>query len=138
MAVKAYKEAVAYYEQYEPDSEEYPKAVLRLAKAEKFNKEYDSSIEHHKAAMRLFETKGMSQEYTDAASSLKLCYFYAGRAEDVEYNDEEMLKARNRKLDNIIIDEKANLQMTRQYLGKLTYAPARPRTSVFNSSNFSL
>ena len=122
MAVKAYKEAVAYYEQYEPDSEEYPKAVLRLAKAEKFNKEYDSSIEHHKAAMRLFETKGMSQEYTDAASSLKLCYFYAGRAEDVEYNDEEMLKARNRKLDNIIIDEKANLQMTRQYLGKLTYA----------------
>lgn len=121
-ACEAYKLQIAYYEQYDKDSEEYPKAILRLAKAEKFNKDYDASIAHHKQAMQLFEEKGMAQDYTEAASSLKLCYVYAGKTEEVDYKDEAMQKERTQKLDNIIKDEKDNLQMTLQYLGKLTYA----------------
>lgn len=121
-ACEAYNQQIAYYERYDKNSEDYPKAILRLAKAEKFNKNYDASIAHHKQAMQLFEEKGMMQEYTEAASSLKLCYVYAGKTEEVDYKDEAMLKERIQKLDNIIKDEKENLPMTLQYLGKLTYA----------------
>lgn len=121
-ACEPYNQQIAYYERYDKYSEEYPKAILRLAKAEKFNKDYDASIAHHKQAMQLFEEKGMAQEYTEAASSLKLCYVYAGKTVEVDYKDEAMLKERIQKLDNIIKDEKENLPMTLQYLGKLTYA----------------
>lgn len=121
-ACDAFKQQMAYYEQYDKNSEEYPKAILRLGKAEKFNKDYESSIAHHKKAMQLFEEKGMAQEYTNAASSLKLCYFYAGKTDEVDYKDDAMLRERTKKLDDIIKDETGNLQMTLQYLGKLTYA----------------
>lgn len=121
-ACEAYNQQIAYYERYDKNSEDYPKAILRLAKAEKFNKDYDVSIVHHKQAMQLFDEKGMAQDYTEAASSLKLCYVYAGKSEEVDYKDEAMQKDRFLKLDNIIKDEKNNLQMTLQYLGKLTYA----------------
>lgn len=121
-ACEAYNQQIAYYERYDKNSEDYPKAILRLAKAEKFNKDYDVSIVHHKQAMQLFDEKGMAQDYTEAAFSLKLCYVYAGKSEEVDYKDEAMQKDRIQKLDNIIKDEKNNLQMTLQYLGKLTYA----------------
>ena len=121
-ACEAYNQQIAYYERFDKNSEEYPKAILRLAKAEKFNKDYDVSIAHHKQAMQLFDEKSMAQDYTEAASSLKLCYVYAGKSEEVDYKDEAMLKERVQKLDNIIKDEQNNLQMTLQYLGKLTYA----------------
>ena len=121
-ACEAYNQQIAYYERYDKNSEDYPKAILRLAKAEKFNKDYDVSIVHHEQAMQLFDEKGMAQDYTEAASSLKLCYVYAGKSEEVDYKDEAMQKDRIQKLDNIIKDEKNNLQMILQYLGKLTYA----------------
>ena len=121
-ACEAYNQQIAYYERYDKGSEEYPKAILRLAKAEKFNKDYDASIAHHKQAMQLFDEKGMAQDYTEAASSLKLCYVYAGKSEEVDYKDDAMQKERNQKLDNIIKDGKDNLWMALQYLSKLTYA----------------
>ena len=55
-----YKELVKYYEQYDQANEEYPKAILRQAKAEKFNKEYTVSIDHHKQAMAMFDECGMA------------------------------------------------------------------------------
>lgn len=121
-ACDAFKLQIAYYEHNDKDSEEFPKAILYLANAEKYNKDYDCAIAHYKQAMQLFEEKGMSQEYTNAASSLKLCYVYAGRKEEVDYKDDAMLKERYQKLDNIIKEEKDNLWMTLQYLGMLTYA----------------
>ena len=121
-ACEAYNQQIAYYERYDKNSEDYPKAILRLAKAEQFNKDYDVSIVHHKQAMQLFDEKGMAQDYTEAASSLELCYVYAGKSEEVDYKDDAMQKERNQKLDNIIKDGKDNLWMTLQYMGKLTYA----------------
>ncbi len=121
-ACEAYKQLVAYYEQHDKGSEDYPKAVLQLAKAEKSNKDYDHSITHHKQAMQLFEEKNMMQEYSEAAHSLKLCYVYSGKNEEVDYKEEAMKKARTEKLDRIIKDETENLQMSRDYLGELSYA----------------
>lgn len=121
-ACDAFKLQMAYYEQYDKDSEEYPKAILYLANAEECNKDYDSAIAHYKQALQLFEEKGMAQEYTSAASSLNLCYVYAGKEDEVDYKDDAMQKERIKKLDDIIKEEKDNLWMTRQYLGQLVYA----------------
>ena len=74
-----YRDWAEYYEQYDQANEEYPKAILRLANAEKFNKEYTLSIGHYKQAMALFEEHGMASDYSDAEQSLRLCYVYAER-----------------------------------------------------------
>lgn len=117
-----YRELVKYYEQNNQADEEYPKAILRLAKAEKFNKEYTISIDHHKQAMVLFSERGMDSDYADAASSLQLCYAYAGINETVDRKHEESHEARMTKIDEIIKQELDGLELTRTYLGKLVYA----------------
>lgn len=121
-AIEYYKKLVDYYEQHDKNGAEYPKAILRLAKAEKFDKDYDLSIAHHQQALDMFEQRGMADEYGDAANSLKLCYIYAGRKADVDTQKEMVVKARNLKLDKIIQDETKNLDMTRAYLGERAYA----------------
>jgi tetratricopeptide (TPR) repeat protein len=121
-AVECFQQLVAYYEQYDQADEGYPKAILRLAKAEKFNNEYPISIEHHKQAMALFEQRGMVDDYADAASSLQLCYRYAGINETVDGKYEESHEARLARIDGIIKQELEGLELTRNYLGKLQYA----------------
>lgn len=117
-----YKELVKYYEQYDQANEEYPKAILRLAKAEKFNKEYTVSIGHHKQAMTLFDERGMANDYADAAASLQLCYNYAGINETVDRKHDESHEARMAKIDGLIKQELDGLELTQKYLGKLMYA----------------
>lgn len=117
-----YREYVSYYERYNPADEEYPKAILRLAKAEKFNKEYTVSIEHHKQAMVLFEERGMASDYTGAAASLQTCYAYAGINETVDRKQEESHEARMVRIDSLIRQELDGLNIARKYLGKLIYA----------------
>lgn len=121
-AVECFRQLVTYYEQYDQVNEDYPKAILRLAKAEKFNNEYPVSIEHHKQAMTLFEKRGMDENYADAAASLQLCYRYAGINETVDRKYEESREARMTKIDGIIKQELEGLELTRTYLGKLQYA----------------
>lgn len=123
-AADCFRQLVGYYEQTDTTDEEYPKAILRLAKAEKFNKEYTPSIEHHKRAMALFEERGMANDYADAASSLQLCYTYAGIPETVDRKHDESHQARMAKIDQIIKEELESLELTRTYLGKLAYARA--------------
>lgn len=117
-----YKELVNYYEQYDQANEEYPKAILRLAKAEKFNKEYTVSIEHHKLAMALFDERGMANDYADAAASLQLCYNYAGINETIDRKHDESHETRMAKIDGLIKQELDGLELTQKYLGKLMYA----------------
>ena len=117
-----FRDLVKYYEQCTPSSAEYPQAILRLAKAEKFNKEYMISIEHHKQAMAIFAERGMESDYADAVTSLQLCYAYAGIDETVDGREEETLDAQMEKIDKIIHQELEDLELTRTYLGKLTYA----------------
>lgn len=76
-AKECYAKALAYYEANDKESNEYPKMIERVAAMEKFNKEYEASIEHYRQAMALFEQRGMMQEYGNAENGLKLCYAYA-------------------------------------------------------------
>lgn len=117
-----FQEVVAYYEANDTTDNEYPKAIMKLAIAEKFNKEYDASILHHQQAMKLFEERNMMEDYGNAVSSLKLCYAYAGKSVDVSVAEDKVKAARYEKLDRIIREETENLELTRKYLGKLMYA----------------
>lgn len=120
-AIECFQQAVNHYERHDQANEEYPKAVLRLAKAEKFNKDYPASIEHHKQAMELFKLRGMTNEYADAVTSLKLCYAYAGMDMPLEEETDEINDARMSKIDEIILSELKDLEMVHTYLGKLAY-----------------
>jgi len=121
-ASACFQQLIEYYEKYDQANEEYPKAILRLAKAEKFNKEYTISIEHHKQAMAIFEERGMTNDYTDAASSLQLCYTYAGINETVDMKQDASQEARMKRIDELIKSELEGLEITQKYLGKLLYA----------------
>lgn len=121
-AMECHAREIAYYEAENQESAEYPKAVLRMAKAEKHGKRYDESIETHKRAIRMFEERGMMQEYSDAVSSLQMCYRYSGSSDTVDYDEEKVEEDRLRKLDGIIADEKNNLNLIYKYLGDLSYA----------------
>lgn len=121
-AYTSYRKVMDYYEANAPESEEYPKAILHVATAEKDLEAYDDAIGHYQQAMELFEAKGMAEEYSYAASSLKLCYFYAGKKGEVDGKDKMVKKAQNEKTDRIIEEELANLKLTETYLGKLIYA----------------
>lgn len=121
-AKECYQQALAYYEKYDKNSEEYPQMLARLASAEKFNKEYDAAIEHYQQAMQIFEERDMMEDYSNAASSLQLCYTYAGMDVEVDTKEDAMKAARNRQLDQSIKELKDNLQITQDYLGGLAYA----------------
>lgn len=121
-AMECYAREISYYDAENQESTEYPKAVLRMAKAEKHSKRYDKSIETHKQAIRMFEERGMMQEYSDAVSSLQMCYLYSGSSDTVDYDEEKVEEDRLRKLDGIIADEKNNLNLIYKYLGDLSYA----------------
>lgn len=124
-AKECYVKALAYYEANDKGSDEYPKMIERVAAMEKFNKEYDASIEHYRQAMALFEQRGMMQEYGNAENGLKLCYAYAGKNMDEATdggNKDAIKEAERKKLDGIIADELDGLELTRTYLGKLMYA----------------
>ena len=121
-AIEAFKKVVAYYEANNQESENYPKAIERLAVAEKFNKDYDASIAHYKQAIALFEQRDMMREYSDAVNGLKLCYAYAGIDETVEVNQAKIDADRTKQLDKLIQEESANLELTKTYLGKNRYS----------------
>lgn len=124
-AKECFGKTVAYYEANDSDNEKYPKSLVKLANAEKFNKDYDVSIGHYKKAMEIFERKGDVESYNNTANSLKLCYFYAGRKDDtVDTMSEKANTVRNEKLDRIINDEKRNLDLYRNNLGLLAYTDA--------------
>lgn len=121
-AKEAFRQSLDYYEANARDDKEYPKTLLRLAKAEKFAKDYQVSIGHHRQAMALFDEMGLTEDYADAAASLQLCYRYAGIDEDVDGRAEAVTTERNAKLDRIIKEETERLEMSKRYLGGLAYA----------------
>lgn len=125
-AIQNYSKAVLYYTAHDDGDKNLPKAIQRLAVAEKFKGDYDASIEHHRQSMSLFKARGLSQEYADAARSLRLCYAYAKRPVPADLSEEGMMQqAANEStatLDRIIANEIAGLENTRRYLGQMAYA----------------
>lgn len=120
-----YKLVMAYYEKYDKANEEYPNAIERVATEEKFNKEYDASIAHYKQAIAIYSERGMSEKVHETQNSLNLCYAYAGRPMESNEEVENAAKqAQYAKLDAIIKEELDNLEVYKNYLGKLQYADA--------------
>lgn len=120
-AKACFRQVIDHYQTNDPDDNEYPLAILNLAKAEMFNKEYDISIEHHQQAIQMMEQRGMNLELSDAYSSLQLCYNAAGLPmPEMDYTNPD--EARNAKLTQIIDDTKANLEINRNHLGQRIYA----------------
>lgn len=113
---------VLYYEAHDTTCNEYPEALLNAAQAMKHAHDYEESIRYHKMAMRIYEERGMHEKYSEAAISLQLCYRYAGDTTHVDLHETDLIAARTPKLDKIISEEKANLQMTLTYYGRLSYA----------------
>lgn len=121
-AKECFQQAVAYYETNDKDNKDYPKVLARLASAEKFNKEYEAAIEHYQQAMQIFEKHDMMEDYSNAASSLQLCYTYAGMDVEVDTNEDAIKAQRNQQLDQSIKELKEGLQITHDYLGDMAYA----------------
>ena len=128
-AKEYYQRVVDYYVRNDTNDNEYPKAIMRVATMEKFGHDYDASIGHHQQAMKLFEERGMSEEYASAASSLEMCYLYARKpgaerpkAEQADAQQQAARAQQMAKLEEIIKQEEEDLELTRLYLGKLSYA----------------
>lgn len=121
-AKECFKQSLAYYEKHDKKSDEYPQALARLASAEKFNKDYEDAIEHYKQAMKIFEERNMMQDYSNAASSLSLCYTYAGIEEEVDFKEDAVKAEMYKEIDQSIKELTDNLQITQDYLGQLAYA----------------
>ena len=117
-----YQKSLDYYAKEEPQSENHASLIERLATAEKFNKDYDSSIAHYKEAIALYQQLGLHDKAHDAQNALNLCYAYAGKKMDEIEESAEAKKQRLDKLQNIIDEEKSSLELVRQYLGEAQYA----------------
>jgi tetratricopeptide (TPR) repeat protein len=121
-AKPAFQKLIDYYAANDAGSKDYPKALESLAVSEKFNKEYDASIEHYKKAIALYDKLDMVQEKANAESGLNLCYLYAKKSDRVAVNENAYLTAANAKTDSIVKYELAHLEMTRKYGGEIGYA----------------
>ena len=122
LAKKEYTKALDYYSTAHPQSEEHAAIVERLATAEKFNRDYDSSIAHYQEAISMYKKLGMHDKAQDAQNSLKLCYVYAGKnIEEVE-ESAEARRQKQAKSQQIIDDELRNLELVQKYLGETQYA----------------
>lgn len=113
---------VAYYENYDKDNDEYPNAIASLASAEKFNKDYDNAIAHYNQALKIFEERGMTEDFANTANSLQLCYYYSGKNETIAIDENAVKANQSKKMDEIISQEKDQLEITKTYLGDLMYA----------------
>lgn len=124
-AKNCYQEALTYYEVNDKENDNYPKMIEHVASAEKFNKEYEAAITHYQQALKIYEQRGMIEEYSNAENGLALCYAYAGKdmseVSDGKYDDAIKAVRRN-ELNEMITEAKQSLEITRNYLGKLSYA----------------
>lgn len=121
-AKEEFTKALDYYSTEHPQGEDHAAIVERLASAEKFNKDYDSSIAHYQEAISMYKNLGMHDKAEDAQNSLKLCYAYAGKEMEEVEESAEAKKQRRTKLLRIIEEESANLELVHKYLGETQYA----------------
>ena len=117
-----YKLILDYYVKEQPQSEEHAATLVRLATAEKFNKDYDVAIEHYKEAIAMYTNLGLHAKAQETHNSLNLCYAYAGKPMDDTTKNEEARKQKLAKLQGIIDEEQGNLELVRKYLGEMSYA----------------
>lgn len=138
-AMKDYPNAIKYLsmtvtqleQSARTDDEQYPKALERLASAQKSNKDYDSAILNYNKALQHYKLQGNVKEYSSTMTSLELCYARAGRYD--EFNSLLSKEAQDPLLqqyeadsraesEQIIAQSKGLLDLDRQYMGHLACA----------------
>lgn len=121
-AIRYCQKVLDYYEETDTACDEYPKAILDLAKEERFANDYQSSVKHLRQAMPIFEQRGMLKEYSDAAGYLQRIYNILGIKETVDDKEEELLAQNIAQIDEMISATLGDLQMERDFMGKSAYA----------------
>ncbi len=101
---------------------DYAKAYERLASAEKFNSDYDASIEDYETAISLYEKLGMNDEAEQARDGLKMCLFYAKKDMGESADNDVAKQQRKDKLQKIIGSSINTLEQGGDYLGSLSKA----------------
>lgn len=101
---------------------DYAKAYERLASAEKFNSDYDASINDYETAISLYEKLGMNDEAEQARDGLKMCLFYAKKDMGESAGNDDAREQRTNKLRDIIQSSINTLEQGGDYLGNLSKA----------------
>lgn len=101
---------------------DYAKAYERLASAEKFNSDYDASINDYETAISLYEKLGMNDEAEQARDGLKMCLFYAKKDMGESAGNDDAKQQRTNKLRDIIQSSINTLEQGGDYLGNLSKA----------------
>lgn len=122
MSLDHYLAALSYYEQEDKENDKYPDLMTYVARCGRYLKDYETAISHYEKALSLYEERGMDDDYSSTATALNRCYALAGLDKRVEEREDEKKAAMSRELDRIISEEKSSLELTRQYLGELSYA----------------
>lgn len=101
---------------------DYAKAYERLASAEKFNSDYDASINDYETAISLYEKLGLNDEANQARDGLKMCMFYANKDMSESASNDAAKQQRTNKLRDIIQSSINTLEQGGDYLGNLSKA----------------
>lgn len=101
---------------------DYAKAYERLASAEKFNSDYDSSISDYETAISLYEKLGMNDEAEQTRNGLKMCLFYAKKDMGESSDNDVAKQQRTNKLRDIVQSSINTLEQGDDYLGNLSKA----------------
>lgn len=101
---------------------DYAKAYERLASAEKFNSDYDASINDYETAISLYGKLGMGDEAEQARDGLKMCLFYAKKDMSESAGNDAAKQQRTNKLRDIIQSSINTLEQGGDYLGSLSKA----------------
>lgn len=101
---------------------DYAIAYERLASAEKFNSDYDSSISNYETAISLYEKLGMNDEAEQARDGLKMCLFYAKKDMGESADNDAAKQQRTNKLRDIIQSSINTIEQGGDYLGNLSKA----------------
>lgn len=116
-AIPYHQKTVEYYRTNQPESKEYPKAMVYLANAERFAEEYEAAIEHYQEAMALYESREMADKYEETQHALLRCCAAAGKPVPEMAQSEAAARMRLAKIEKIIKEETENLEITALYAG---------------------
>lgn len=117
-----YKEELAGYASWMPNTEKHADALEDMAKVEVRMKMYDEAKEHYQSALEIYKTLDIDNKYSDTYSSLMVCLRKAGDNDTADMMEKEAEKRRDAVYQRLLESELPALETTRKYLGTMVYA----------------
>lgn len=94
-----------------PQSEDYASALTDVAKTECNLGSFDSSLEHYRMALQIFDSLQMINEYTNTLQMIQYTLRKAGRDEEADMMEESVGGSVTRQAEKLLAEEKENLPM---------------------------